>query len=261
MPVQECRRRMQFRSGSPQARRRWRTMDQFEQILLQMQDGAFAVDSRRQVVFWNRTCERLLGVPARAALGQPCFQVIRAHEASGRRYCGQRCLLANLARGGAAPKAMPLWFSAGDGVPLQLSVSVFLLPSQQRGLWHVMHVLKPAPRANGTLPVDAAAAARGDGTSGCAGERRDAPRDDGSLALTPRESEVLGLLAQGHCTTEIARRLYLSPVTVRNHVQHLTAKLGLHSQLEAVAYAYRNDLVARDSRPGAVPQPAAGRAS
>ncbi|TAK50691.1 MAG: PAS domain-containing protein [Betaproteobacteria bacterium] len=252
---------MQFRSGSPQARRRRRTMDQIEQILQQMQDGAFAVDSRRQVVFWNRTCERMLGVSARAALGQPCFQLIRAHEASGRRYCGKRCTLASLARGGAAPRAMPLWFSAGDGIPLQLSVSVFLLPSQQRGLWHVMHVLKRGPHANGTLPAGPGAAARSDGTSDCAGERRDTPRDDGSLALTPRESEVLGLLAQGHCPTEIARRLYLSPVTVRNHVQHLTAKLGLHSQLEAVAYAYRNDLVARDPRPGSAPQPAAARAS
>ncbi len=233
-------------------------MDQFEQVLLQMQDGAFAVDSRRQVVFWNRTCERLLGVPARAALGQQCFQVIQAREASGRRYCGKRCTLAGLARGGAAPKAMPLWFSAGGGVPLQLSVSVFLLPSQQRGLWHVMHVLKPAPRANAALPVELAA---GDGKCGGAAERGDAPRDDAPLALTPRETEILGLLAQGHCTTEIARRLFLSPVTVRNHVQHLTAKLGLHSQLEAVAYAYRNDLVARMPQPGSVPQPAAARAS
>lgn len=213
-------------------------MDQLEQLPLQIEGGAFAVDSRRQVVFWNRTCERLLGVPARAALGQPCFQVIRANEASGRRFCGKRCTLANLARGGAAPKTVPLWFSAGDGAPLQLSVSVFLIPSQRQGLWHVMHVLKPATHANGAPPPD-----------------------EGVHALTPRETEVLGLLAQGRCTTEIARRLFLSPVTVRNHVQHLTAKLGLHSQLEAVAYAYRNDLVAREPRPAAVPQPTAGRAS
>jgi len=65
-------------------------MDQFEQLPLQIEGGAFAVNSRRQVVFWNRTCERLLGVPARAALGQPCFKVIRANEASGRRFRGRR---------------------------------------------------------------------------------------------------------------------------------------------------------------------------
>ena len=101
-----------------------------------------------------------------------------------------------------------------------------------------MHVLKQATQA-GSAP----------------------PPDDGIHALTPRETEVLGLLARGHCTTEIARRLFLSPVTVRNHVQHLTAKLGLHSQLEAVAYAYRHDLVVSDLPPGPVPQPVAATAS
>lgn len=236
-------------------------MDQFERLPLRIEGGAFAVDSRRQVVFWNGACERLLGVPARAALGRPCFDVFRANEASGRRYCGRRCMLAGLARGGAAPKPVPLWFSANDDVPLQLSVSVFLIPSQQRSLWHVMHVLTEVQHANGAQPDDLEAPACVDGTFESGPGRRDAPRTDASHSLTARESEVLGLLAQGHCTAEIARRLYLSPVTVRNHVQHLTAKLGLHSQLEAVAYAYRNDLVAREPRPGSVPQPAAGRAS
>jgi DNA-binding CsgD family transcriptional regulator len=218
-------------------------MDSFEQLSLQIEGGAFAVDSRRRVVFWNRACERLLGVPAQAALGQPCFKVIRASEASGRRFCGRRCTLAGLARGGAAPRPVPLWFSASDGARQQLSVSVFLIPSEQRGLWHVMHVLKEAAPVKCTLPTDLPA-----------------PGADSS-ALTPRETEVIGLLARGLCTAEIARRLFVSPVTVRNHVQHLTAKLGLHSQLEAVAYAYRNDLVPRDPRPEAFLHAAAGAAA
>ena len=71
----------------------------------------------------------------------------------------------------------------------------------------------------------------------------------GAVTLTPREREILGMLAEGLAIAEISRRLYISPVTVRNHVQHLIAKLGLHSQLEAVAYAYRNDLVAAAPRP------------
>lgn len=207
-------------------------MDQFERLSLRIEGGAFAVDSRRQVVFWNQACERLLGVSARAALGQPCFHVIRANGASGGRYCSKRCTLATLVRGGAAPEPMPLWLSAADGVPQPLSVSVFLIPSPQQGRWHVMHVLTEVQHTNGTQSGDLATAAR----------------NDVSTALTPRETEVLQLLAQGHCTAEIASRLYLSPVTVRNHVQHLTGKLGLHSQLEAVAYAYRNDLVARSPR-------------
>lgn len=235
-------------------------MDQFEQFLLQMDDGAFAVDARRRVVFWNPACERLLGVPARAALGQPCCEVVGARKASGERYCGARCSLASLAKGGAAPKPVPLWFSTNDGARLPLWVSVFLLPSQQQDLWLVMHVLQRKRQKPCSLPAEAAAGARWRGEFAWAPERRAGALKEEPVALTPRETEILDLLAQGNCTTEIARRLYLSQVTVRNHVQHLIAKLGLHSQLEAVAYAYRNDLVARAPRQGSMMQPAAGRA-
>jgi DNA-binding NarL/FixJ family response regulator len=57
--------------------------------------------------------------------------------------------------------------------------------------------------------------------------------------LTARERDVLRLLAQGLGRAEIAQQLTLSPHTVRTHVQHLLAKLSLHSQLEASALGRR----------------------
>jgi DNA-binding NarL/FixJ family response regulator len=61
--------------------------------------------------------------------------------------------------------------------------------------------------------------------------------------LTPREREVLTLLAEGLGTEEICERLYISPKTVGTHVQRILAKLDLHSRAEAVAFAYREGLV------------------
>jgi DNA-binding NarL/FixJ family response regulator len=61
--------------------------------------------------------------------------------------------------------------------------------------------------------------------------------------LTPREREVLSLLAHGLGTQAISDRLYISPKTVSTHVQRILAKLALHSRAEAVAFAYREDLV------------------
>ena len=55
--------------------------------------------------------------------------------------------------------------------------------------------------------------------------------------LTPREQEVLALLAEGHGSKNIASLLGLSIDSVRNHVQHLLAKFGAHSQLELVVKA------------------------
>ncbi|MGI9001802.1 MAG: response regulator [Pseudonocardia sp.] len=55
--------------------------------------------------------------------------------------------------------------------------------------------------------------------------------------LTPRELEILGLLAAGSGNQDVARRLYLSPKTVRNHVSNILAKLGVADRAQAIAAA------------------------
>jgi DNA-binding NarL/FixJ family response regulator len=63
--------------------------------------------------------------------------------------------------------------------------------------------------------------------------------------LTPRERQVLELLAHGDSKETIAARLFLSTNTVRNHIQNILTKLGVHSRLEAVAIAAREGLLHR----------------
>jgi DNA-binding NarL/FixJ family response regulator len=59
------------------------------------------------------------------------------------------------------------------------------------------------------------------------------------VRLTRRELEILQLLARGLNNEVISRQLYISPTTTRNHIQNILGKLGVHSKLEAVAYAVR----------------------
>jgi NarL family two-component system response regulator LiaR len=66
--------------------------------------------------------------------------------------------------------------------------------------------------------------------------------------LTPREMEVLRLLAQGHSNKEIARILQLSEVTVKFHVRHILAKLDVQSRTQALLVALRMGMIARQSR-------------
>ncbi|MBE0429066.1 MAG: response regulator transcription factor [Thermoleophilia bacterium] len=61
----------------------------------------------------------------------------------------------------------------------------------------------------------------------------------GMVRLTRRELEILQLLARGLSNEVISRQLYISPTTTRNHIQNILGKLGVHSKLEAVAYAVR----------------------
>ena len=103
------------------------------------------------------------------------------------------------------------------------------LPSGERDETVVLHVLRPCEMRDVlTQPASVAACS-----------------ESGDLVhrLTPRQLEVLRLLAEGSSTEAIAQRLCISKATVRNHVEMLLGRLGVHSRLEAVSLARREGLV------------------
>ena len=68
-------------------------------------------------------------------------------------------------------------------------------------------------------------------------------RQEPDYGLTPREQEVLALLAEGLTNPEIAERLVISHSTARTHVSHILSKLDVSNRAEAVALALRRELV------------------
>jgi DNA-binding NarL/FixJ family response regulator len=104
------------------------------------------------------------------------------------------------------------------------------------------YLLKDAPTEELTAAVRAAAA--GEVALGPAVQRRLLGRlRSPATALTARELEVLGLVADGRTNDEIARELFLSRATVKTHLVHVYDKLGASSRTAAVAEARRRGLL------------------
>lgn len=75
---------------------------------------------------------------------------------------------------------------------------------------------------------------------------------DGALAggaertpLTPREMQILALIAEGATNKEIGQRIFLAENTVKNHLKHILAKLQVENRAQAVAYAFQVGLLKR----------------
>jgi PAS domain S-box-containing protein len=203
-------------------------------LLTNTADGVCAIGVDGRIVLWNRSAERMLGYPAREALGRNCCDVFVGRDPAGNRLCYQGCHVQTLVKRGEPVEHFQMATRTKAGKPIWLDISILAVPGVRRELTTTVHLFRDVTVAHEleTLVRERLA------------QTRPAP-DDGQPPsdLTPRELEILRLIAGGANTRAMAEKLHVSSATVRNHVQHILEKLGVHSRLEAAAYATRRGLV------------------
>lgn len=210
---------------------------EFLRSLADSPDAVCGIDLGGQIVFWNSASERLLGWIESDVVGRQCWAVLGGTDLFRNRYCGPSCAVARMGEAGESVHPFQMTVRHRDGREVEVRVTVLTLKLPGVGsspvLLHTFHA------ASAGDPVEPEPAGREEASPATTAT----PRSPGLEPLTQREIETLGMLAAGHSTGEIARRLFISPVTVRNHVQHILEKLGVHSKSEAIAYAFRHHLV------------------
>lgn len=198
-------------------------------------DAVFVVDPDYQIVHWDARAESLIGLMAEEMIGKLCYEVLRGECEGGNAFCAHECPIMRLARAGQPVSSYDMRVSTRWSGKRWVGVSILSVDSEEGP--YLVHLLRDTQKTHETLEMARGLIQLSSGKS--APDPRDVP------ALTPRQLEVLELLAEGKSAKEIGRHLYLSQATVRNHVRSLLQTLGAHSQLEALAKARKLGLLGR----------------
>ncbi|MFD5433872.1 response regulator [Kitasatospora sp. NPDC127067] len=137
--------------------------------------------------------------------------------------------------------------TAREGAPRVLVVTTYdtdadTLPALEAGA--TGYLLKDAPPEELAQAVRAAAAGRSALAPSVADRLLERMRTP-AAALSARETEVLGLVADGLTNQQVSQRLHLSQATVKSHLVHIYTKLGVDSRTAAVREARRRGLIRR----------------
>ncbi len=199
-------------------------------------DGVYAVDHVQRIIYWNRAAERLLGYTESEVLGRACYDVIAGGDYAGHQFCRRDCPVIECARRGRASESYDVRTHRKSGEPCWINVSIVVLRGSARRSTITVHLFRDVTEQRRLQALAARAMA-------AVPRPRAQAEEPPARPLTRREAEVLYLLACGFSNERIAEVLVVSPTTARNHIEHLLAKLGVHSKLEAVVYAALHHLV------------------
>jgi PAS domain S-box-containing protein len=214
-------------------------------LLAGASEASFVVDQRGLIRFWNRSAERLLGLPAREALDRPCAAIVNGMDSAGNRCCMPNCAVLEVAQRTTEVPPYDLQVRTADGQHKWVNVSIIVTPPGHKGERLVVHFMRDigARKSLENLTKEIAVHV---------GRLTNREADDllnpaqppvPAVELTTQERRILRCLSLGRNTAAIASELHVSPLTVRNHVYHILRKLGAHTRLEAVMRAAREKLI------------------
>lgn len=206
-------------------------------------DGAFIIDEKLRIQFWNRAAEEITGIGEGDVIDQKCYQILQGHDEENRLICKECCHVAELALKSKPVSNYDIRARTNQGERRWLNMSVITskVDGNKKMIVHLFRDISQKKKDEMFFRRILEIAQRYHLLSYEPGDRK--AHTYLVEKLTLREREVLTLLGRGFSTQEIAEELSISLSTVRNHIQSIFAKLGVHSRPEAVVFAYQNGLI------------------
>jgi PAS domain S-box-containing protein len=209
-------------------------------VLERTSDAAFAVTVQGEIMFWNKSAEKLFGYPASKVLHKTCYEVLEGVGPLGTRVCHEHCSVIECAGGSADIPNFDMSVRSRTGKRLWINMSTLVFDNPRTGrrlLLHLAHDITEQKKTEELVHkmLDLSKQLTSAGGSAV----RAAPVSP----LSEQEKQILRMFAEGKDSDEIARTLAISPQTLRNHLHHINQKLRTHNRLEAVMNAIQRKLI------------------
>lgn len=207
-------------------------------------DGAFVVSLDCQFLAWSWRAQNLFGFSSSEILGRYCYDVLPAGDECGRCLCNVNCPMVTEARSGHCVPPADVQIRAKGNRPIWVRVSPVILRTVNGTTCAILVLATDVNRYKLTEQAVRLISSRLNGGAIPADIPAAIPAKDGATLLrsrfrelTSREAEVLWEAVIGEDYHEIAQALGISGTTVRNHLQRVLEKLGVHSTRKAVLRA------------------------
>ena len=200
-------------------------------FLQQTADAAYTVTQDGEICSWNTAAERLFGHPAGEVVGRNIDDVLEGRDALG---------TSAVAGGAGGIRNFDLQARTGSGHWIWVNVSTIVFDNPRSGRRLFVRLARDVDqrRRNEELVHRMLDAAR-ELVSLTQETSHHAPVEP----LSDQERRILKLFAGGSNANTIARKLDISPQTLRNHLHHINRKLRTHNRLEAVTHAQWRGLI------------------
>lgn len=180
-----------------------------------------------RIVYANERAEQMLDVSIPEVMGRPCYEMVQGKDASGEPWCKAHCQVEQKV---SADQEIEPYTMRVEGEKGEHWVQMLVIPfdNEEAGGTCLAHCAFNVDRQHLIESYLDRIAAR-------TPLNLEREFDLSRSRLSKRETEVLEMLVEDENLYSIAEKLGVSYYTVRNHVQHILGKMGVHSTLEAVA--------------------------